>query len=359
MENEEKNTQKAEETVKNEEQIKADKEAFEEALYAAPDEDDEEEAEKPKKKKKGRYGPISIILLVICAGVFVYSMTNILKLTPNDFSTKSIIDELKQEGLKYDEEYSYIYNDIDNPEQHADDPNDPSSQGQDKKKTAKLVLDETDGSISFLARPLSATKNSRNADITAWLFFPDVAGAVSPGLTIDTAVVKYKDNDYYLSHDLEKKENENGWIFFDSNCDGTYLTNNRNTILYGHARSDNMFGGLKYLNEKPKWYENKSNHYIRIQTESQDTIWQIFAWYETNVDDEVASGYNYITKKFPSDEYYVEFLNRLQSKNMIDSFTRFEFDADDKILTLSTCKTYDKAIRVVIHAKLVKLRIWE
>lgn len=359
MENEEKTTQNAKETV-NDDQLKLDQEAFEAALYAPSDEeDDSEKPEKKKKKKKSRYGPISIILLVICAGVFIYSMANILKLTPNDFKTQSIIDELKQEGLNYEQDYSHKYNDVDNPTQPVDDPDDPSTQGKETNKKARLVLDETDGSISFLTRPLAESKQTRNSDITAWMYFPDVAGAVSPGLTIDTAVVKYKNNDYYLSHDLQKEENENGWIFIDYNCDGTYLTNNRNTIIYGHARSDNMFGGLKYLNEKPKWYENTANHYIRIQTENQDTIWQIFAWYETNVNDEVTSGYNYITTKFSSDSYYVDFLYNLQSKNMIDSFTKFEFDANDKILTLSTCKTYDKAIRVVVHAKLVKLRIWE
>ena len=131
MDNEEKNVQQP-----IDEQLKADKEAFEAALYAAPDDDEDEKPKKPK--KKGKYGPISIIILVICVGVFIYSMSNILKLTPNDFNTKNLIEELKKEALNYEEEHSHTYNDNDNPEQYNDNPDDPSSSTQEKKKKAKL-----------------------------------------------------------------------------------------------------------------------------------------------------------------------------------------------------------------------------
>ena len=52
---------------------------------------------------------------------------------------------------------------------------------------------------------------------------------------------------------------------------------NKNNILYAHSRLDKtMFGSLsKTL--KSNWYNNKDNHIIRLSTEAENTMWQIFS----------------------------------------------------------------------------------
>ena len=127
------------------------------------------------------------------------------------------------------------------------------------------------------------------------------------------------------------------------------LLSNRNSIFYGHAKSYKMFGGLKYLNERPQWYKNGYNHFIRISTPEYDTVWQVFSWYETDIYDK------YITTYFPTDQDFIDFCYERQEKNQLKGWlSEFEFDKDSHIVTLSTCKGSDKNVRVAVHAVLVK-----
>ena len=109
-----------------------------------------------------------------------------------------------------------------------------------------------------------------------------------------------------------------------------------------------MFGGLKYLNEKPEWYNNGNNHFIYINTPTERTIWQIFSWYETNVE------HYYIKTNFASGQDFVDFVNDLQSRNEIAAFARYNFTENSRIITFSTCKGLNPNNRVAMHAVLVK-----
>ena len=122
---------------------------------------------------------------------------------------------------------------------------------------------------------------------------------------------------------------------------------NQNTIIYAHGRIDGtMFGSLKNIIES-NWYNNLNNHIVKLSTEYENTMWQVFSIYripETN---------DYLDTSFSDMEKYTEFLNMLQNRS------EFQFDvtlnSSDKILTLSTCyKTND---RVVLHAKLIKMEV--
>ena len=64
------------------------------------------------------------------------------------------------------------------------------------------------------------------------------------GTKINYPFVQTKDNNFYLTHSLDKKYNKADWVFMD------YINNkqdyDKNTILYAHGRSDNtMFETLK------------------------------------------------------------------------------------------------------------------
>lgn len=163
------------------------------------------------------------------------------------------------------------------------------------------------------------------------------------GTNVNYPVVQTTDNKYYLTHAFDKSKNSAGWVFAD------YRDNmqnfNRNTIIYGHSRSNQtVFGSLKKVLNK-SWYSNKENHVIKLSTPTSNTLWQIFSIY--TVDPESY----YITTDF-TDDSYQEFLTTIKNRSQI----KFSgtVNINDKILTLSTCKDTRGTQRLVIHAKLIK-----
>lgn len=189
--------------------------------------------------------------------------------------------------------------------------------------------------IKFPLIDVDITKlKEKNKDTVGWINVNNT--------NINYPYVQTTDNSYYLNHSYDKSYNEAGWVFLDyrnnSNLD------NKNTILYAHSRLDKtMFGSLsKTL--KSSWYSNKDNHIIRLSTETENTLWQIFSVYK------IPEESYYITTNFNSDNEYSKFLNTIKERSIYNFNTNL--DINDKILTLSTC--YSDTERTVVHAKLIK-----
>ena len=173
-----------------------------------------------------------------------------------------------------------------------------------------------------------------NKDIVGWIKINNT--------NIDYPFVKYIDNKYYLTHNLNKEKSTAGWIFLD------YRNNinlkNKNSIIYGHARKDKtMFGTLKYVLKK-EWYKNKENQIININIKNKKYKYKIFSIYTIKKEN------YYLQTEFKEDKEYKNFLNILKRRSI------YNFKVDTKkinyILTLSTCYKDDK--RVVVHAKLIE-----
>lgn len=174
----------------------------------------------------------------------------------------------------------------------------------------------------------------KNADTVGWINVNNT--------NINYPYVQYRDNDYYLNHSFDKSYNEAGWVFMDYRNRSDL--NNKNTILYAHSRLDKtMFGSLSKVLKK-EWYTNKDNHIIRISTEKDNTLWQIFSVYKIKEES------YYITTDFVSDSSYMDFLNTIKSRSIYNFNTNLT--SEDRILTLSTC--YSDSERTVVHAKLIK-----
>lgn len=161
------------------------------------------------------------------------------------------------------------------------------------------------------------------------------------GTNINYPFVQASDNKYYLTHSFDNSWNSAGWVFLDSRNN---KTNNKNTIIYAHGRTDKtMFGTLKNVLSST-WQNNSNNYVIKISTESENSLWQIFSTYH------IPTTSDYLITDFNNDDEFIEFTNKLIDRSSFNFNT--SVNACDNILTLSTC--YNNSDKMVVHAKLIK-----
>lgn len=172
-----------------------------------------------------------------------------------------------------------------------------------------------------------------NSDVVGWIKVN--------GTNINYPFVQSKDNKYYLTHSFNKSYNNAGWVFLDYRNNNI---NNRNTIIYAHGRTDKtMFGTLrKVLNNG--WINNTNNYVIKISTEKENSLWQIFSIYH------IPTTNDYLQTEFKDEREYQRFLNILKNRSNHNFNT--SITSNDTILTLSTC--YNDSEKMVVHAKLTK-----
>ena len=156
-------------------------------------------------------------------------------------------------------------------------------------------------------------------------------------------MVQAEDNDYYLTHNINKEKNANGWIYLDFRNDSMNL--DKNNIIYGHNMyySGVMFGTL-YKTYNSNWYMNPENQMITYNTLYDNMKFQIFSIYkvpETN---------DYLKVFFDGDNDFLAFITMITKRSIYDF--NVPIDADDKIITLSTCSN-NGTKRLVIHAVLL------
>ena len=159
---------------------------------------------------------------------------------------------------------------------------------------------------------------------------------------INYPFVQTTDNNYYLTHSFNKSYNSAGWVFLDYR--NNLQTLNKNTIIYAHGRTDKtMFGTLKNILTND-WINNTDNYVIKLSTEYENTLWQVFSAYH------IPTTNDYLKINFNNNESFIEFTNMLINRSQFDFNTTI--NENDHILTLSTC--YNSSEKMVIHAKLIK-----
>lgn len=176
----------------------------------------------------------------------------------------------------------------------------------------------------------------QNENVVGWITID--------GTQIDYPILQSDNNVDYLTENYNGKQSIAGSIFLDYRND--ISTTDLNTIIYGHRMKDgSMFQDLiKYLDE---------DFFKAHQTFTYDTLYEsyeaeIFAVYNTLID------FNYIETDFASETEYAELLQQMQDKSRFT--TDVDLDADDQIITLSTCdyELDPNNGRLVIQAKLTK-----
>lgn len=177
----------------------------------------------------------------------------------------------------------------------------------------------------------------QNIDTVGWI---QVKGTAA-----NYPFVQSEDNEYYLNHSFDHTINQGGWVFLDYR--NTIFPFDKNTIIYAHNRAnDTMFGSLKRILNK-EWLDNKENYIIKISTEHESTLWQIFSVYH------IPTTNDYLRTKFYDEQDFLDFSHMLLERSFYDFKTTI--NEMDKILTLSTC--YNKKEKLVVHAKMIKREV--
>ena len=178
---------------------------------------------------------------------------------------------------------------------------------------------------------------------------PDVYGYIEiPDKTktrISFPIMQGSDNDYYLTHSMEKKYLTAGAIFADFRNYDT-VENNRNLIVYGHNLSNG--GMFHYLVNYIASEDYFQSHDIIVSTFDGIYTFSVFSVYETN------SKGDYVKMYFSSDAEFVEWCLKEESQSKWHKES-ISFDGDSVILTLSTCINGTTNGRYAVHGLLVKI----
>ena len=281
---------------------------------------------KKRKLKRKFKNFILNVLLVFFLGISICGIYILVDWNKDNIDTSKLVEEITNETIiveKDDDENTEII-----------------GEPVEEEETVPEVVSDYWYYVKFpLINVNINSLKQKNSDTVGWINVNNT--------NINYPYVQTSDNNYYLNHSYDKSYNDAGWVFMDyrnnSNLD------NKNTILYAHSRLDKtMFGSLSKV-FRSEWHTNKDNHIIRISTETENTLWQIFSVYKIKEES------YYITTNFYNDENYLEFLNTVRGRSIYNFNT--SLDVSDKVLTLSTC--YDDNIRTVVHAKLIKRSVKE
>lgn len=161
-------------------------------------------------------------------------------------------------------------------------------------------------------------------------------------------IMQADDNEYYLNHTPDGKQNPIGTVFLDYRVD---IDSSKKLLIYGH-NSSNIDMPFKILEEfyDKNYYDN--HKYIEITTSKVKKKYEIFSVYvETN-------DFSYMDITFNSDDEYLKHIEKLKSKSMYD--TGLNLNSDDEILILQTCsehpeyRNYQKKYLLIILRRVEK-----
>lgn len=255
------------------------------------------------KKKRGRK-PLDLLILIIAISVFCFSAFKLSEIYFANYKEKEETNELRNIA---------------------------------KIPSVEVELDKF--SVDF--DELKAI----NPDIIGWI--------VVKNTDISYPIVQGKDNDYYLTHTYQKKENYAGSIFMDYRATKDF--SDRNSFIYGH----NLYHGTMFA-ELENYMEKKfldAHPYVYLYTPQGDYKLQVFSAY-TALD--TSDSYR---MQFSNDEEYLQYINLVKSKSRYP--TNVDMSINDRMISLYTCSYEDGRNpentereylddRYYIHAKVIK-----
>lgn len=171
-----------------------------------------------------------------------------------------------------------------------------------------------------------------NEDVVGWIMIPDTV--------INYPILQGEDNQYYLEHTWDGKENAVGSIFLE--CANNPDFNDFHTLVYGHNMKDkSMFTSVRNYSRQEYW---ESHPYVYLVTDAGVWRYEVYASYEAEV-----TGHTYAVG-FSAEEHKREFISQGLDISVID--TGIVPEPTDRILTLSTCLGRGNQSRWVAQARL-------
>ena len=179
-----------------------------------------------------------------------------------------------------------------------------------------------------------------NHDVVGWIRIPDTV--------VDYPVVQTDDEDYYLKHDFYGKDNANGQIIMDRNCDP--YTPSYNLVISGHhMNSGKMFGNLPDYSSKSYWEKHRFIEFDTLLDHRQYVIFAAFHSADYDIDEE---GFRYNADI----QYRVDaemWLEEVRQNQIYD--TGIDVQYGDEFLTLTTCnRTRRRDGRFVVVARRIR-----
>lgn len=178
----------------------------------------------------------------------------------------------------------------------------------------------------------------KNKSVVGWLSIEDT--------NIDYPVMQTVNNDYYLDHDFEGNEDNNGAIFMDYQCDPVFATTNY--IIYGHhMKSGKMFGNLKKYEDADYC---AAHSIIQFDTIYKKNTYQVMFVFKDKIKDGADVSFKYYQfLDASSEEEYDSDINSMREMSIVD--TGLDTQYGDQLLILSTCNGSGSYERFVVVAK--------
>lgn len=173
---------------------------------------------------------------------------------------------------------------------------------------------------------------------------PDTVGWITAdGSRIDYPVVQGRDNEYYLDHMFDRRENKVGAIFMDWRNTSDF--SDKNTILYGHHMKDgSMFAGLAGYKDQGTYDKFPE---MMLFTPSGNYKIDLFAG---NI---IHGSADEVPLSFKTEEEFQHFILEVRNKST------FKVDVQvtkaDRIITLATCTYEFNNARYIVFGKLIPL----
>ena len=171
----------------------------------------------------------------------------------------------------------------------------------------------------------------KNPDVVAWIQIPALEG-------VDYPVVMGEDNAYYVSHDWQKEESEEGAIFLDFRNQPDF--SQPHNILYGHCMKDGtMFQPLGQWERES--FLRGNDRTVLLYLPDEVRVYEIIGSERVNALDSRVYKTDYA-----AGEEWADAIGETVSKLWYDLDT--QYDGDSELLTLSTCMGGDQ--RLTVHA---------
>lgn len=180
-----------------------------------------------------------------------------------------------------------------------------------------------------------------NDDIKGWIKIDHTV--------IDYPVLQSDNPTFYLEHNYKKERSRYGSIFIDSKCkDGT---ESKNIILHGHHMKDGqMFANILKFSDVEFC---KICPTITFESPGHDeNAWKIFSIFKTNTIPSQGKIFNYLVISFGDSKSFLNHIYNLKIRSLVD--TGVDINADDQIITLSTCSYEFDDFRTVLVARRVR-----